>query len=1431
MSIFDEINGFQSDENSALSKNNVDDLNLDTSGFDEETTMTEAVYPSDLKKLMIRNVKVNLPKGEPHGKGWMVLLYTPSFESSLRIINNTETMAAGQWYRYYYYMMRYKGMIYNRRYNIRNFNLRKNHFKQIRTKTHLQPYVAEKIGPKETRNMYFDLHTYLEIFEKYAYRMPIPRRISTYWNYLKPIYQNLAPQYKKLVLINLDDYDKLGKKLRDNLRNPLFMLYYTLFKYPDLLQGLSLDFLFYSGKKTLRINPAELTKDDVSTFRIRMQQLLRTVPHEALDPKVMETESILSVVEGETKEKLGLVEKPVTDNVIQDDMDDTKNIEPEKSEMEKTVEEKIYQSTGEILSNPRLTEDTIVNQGSKVKAVVQMQVDSEINEDRKLLEAAYNKIKHEKVPTNPRSSARDKLLKENQKNLVVGGMTVEELSNIKAKEVPVKPKDVSKVVETPNSHMTKLSFYERNRTYLEKVMPKDITDAILALNNKSIPIYVRDIKVEDTSDELNYKETYTISLEDTNRQRHTIKVDIPKVVENRFLYLGGGKKNIKNQEYFFPVVKLNEDEVQLVSNYNKMTIRRQDTKSISAVERLKRLLKQEPELEKFARFGNANSLNKTGDFVTTVEYDELAKFLKSFSCGDLQLQFSQHAIADLLKEKGVTPKDGYMCVGVKGGKPIFIQTTGTQRTDDGKTISDLIIESLPETSRTLYLKLRAPKRLMYANVKIMKQFVSVAMLLGFWEGLESLLKKCNANYRLENHMPKEVKASENVIRFADTFLVYEDTMEAGLILNGIRIVNTEQWNLTDFNSREPYMQYFTKVYGKSVIANALMNFYEWFIDPITEEILKDIDLPTNIVDLMVYAVQLLADSQHTNILNQRIARVRSFEIIPMVLYGELARQYVSYRNSNGKRKFTIPRDAVIKSLLGVTTVEEISTLNPTLELETTHGVSFRGFHGMNLDESYTPAARSYDKSMTGIVAPSSSPDAGVGLNRMLSMEPRISNIRGYTEVAETDKEIEKLEDVNLFSPGELSMPGAATNDDPTRLGHAIKQSKHVIPVNDSDPVLVSNGMEEITRFDLSSDFVVNAEEAGEIMEINDDLNLILVKYNSGKYRAINTGTNIVKNSGGGFYLNNQLVTDLKVGDKFKKDAVLAYHKNFFTNSKYNNCRMNMGTLARVAILSGYNTYEDATFITEDLSERCGTRITECKQAVVGKNSNILHIAKEGQEINVGDTLIAYDTSYDDSDLNTLLDSLGDDESMKDLVREGSRNLIKSKFGGTIIAIKMYSTVELEELSPSLQKIFKAYYKKIKDRKSLLEKYDEAAKDSIMKCGILFTETTKKIEPNKYGNIRGQNVEDSVMIEFYIEELEPLEVASKIANYSGLKNTIGEIIPRGYEPYAEWRPEDKIGTIIAENSILKRMTPSILEVGFANKLVVGFKEYLREIYEE
>ena len=154
----------------------------------------------------------------------------------------------------------------------------------------------------------------------------------------------------------------------------------------------------------------------------------------------------------------------------------------------------------------------------------------------------------------------------------------------------------------------------------------------------------------------------------------------------------------------------------------------------------------------------------------------------------------------------------------------------------------------------------------------------------------------------------------------------------------------------------------------------------------------------------------------------------------MVFYGELASQYVIYRNASGRKKFSLKRDCVIKGILDVATVEEISTLNPTLEIENTHGVSFKGFHGNNLDDMYTIRKRSYDKSMTGTISPISSPDAGCGLNKSLTLEPEIMNIRGYVKVPEKEKDYNDLKDVNLFSAGELTMPGAARNDDATRVG-------------------------------------------------------------------------------------------------------------------------------------------------------------------------------------------------------------------------------------------------------------------------------------------------------------------------------------------------------------------------------------------------------------
>ena len=56
-------------------------------------------------------------------------------------------------------------------------------------------------------------------------------------------------------------------------------------------------------------------------------------------------------------------------------------------------------------------------------------------------------------------------------------------------------------------------------------------------------------------------------------------------------------------------------------------------------------------------------------------------------------------------------------------------------------------------------------------------------------------------------------------------------------------------------------------------------------------------------------------------------------------------------------------------------------------------------------------------------------DQNVGINRVLVIEPTISNARGYRDQVENTEE---LLDVNLFAPTEMLTPGTIRGDDAIR---------------------------------------------------------------------------------------------------------------------------------------------------------------------------------------------------------------------------------------------------------------------------------------------------------------------------------------------------------------------------------------------------------------
>lgn len=360
------------------------------------------------------------------------------------------------------------------------------------------------------------------------------------------------------------------------------------------------------------------------------------------------------------------------------------------------------------------------------------------------------------------------------------------------------------------------------------------------------------------------------------------------------------------------------------------------------------------------------------------------------------------------------------------------------------------------------------------------------------------------------------------------------------------------------------------------------------------------------------------------------------------------------------------------------------------------------------------------------------------------------------------------------------------------------------------------------QFELSDDFVVNAEEDGEVIDYNEDVGFVVVKYASGKTKAINIKPEMVNNAGSGFFVSNQLTaTHTKIGEKFKKNEPLAYHDKYFRYSKLNGLRYCIGPLTKMAFMSSYNTYEDAGICTETLAERMKTSIVYQETGKFKRNHIILSMVKIGDHVSIGDPLIKFNSSVEDDEISKYLSKLS--EENKEILTEETKNEIKAGHAGKVVDIKVYTLLDPSNLSESLGKVVQDYFDKGNSKKKFLEQYDDS--DSPMKAGYFLTDSTEPIK-NKYNSIKGYKGID-VLIEIYIEHDDVAGVGDKIALYSANKQIISEVIPKGYEPYSEFRPDEEVSLLTSPGTVARRMVSSVIAISAAMKIMVELKRKIKD----
>lgn len=1253
-------------------------------------------------------------------------------------------------------------------------------------------------------NVIYDLQPTVDILrsENKVKKLPSAKKLQVFFDTVQKAITNSTlttdNEYdKSIVLVNLDDFAKYTADKDTEKYHVVIDILLLMRKPVNIIEKFKYNFkiLFYTKVGYFLFDmKTSLHKNNLQRLNLLLRKLKYDINYEEIVTTI-NREEVAAVLSS----KMNFMGNPELDDVVNPD--------------DKIVD-KVMDSIESV--------DEIEDETNDKSIDLSTELMEDVDDDTMKMVYLNNIEKTKMGVTAKKNSKRDELLREQQKKIKIGENTLEELTK-KELPTPIEHHVVkSKAAPTTNEAIKDVAFSNFEKTYLEKDYKKHIAKVITSVNNKPIDMNIISVDVEDTSDILNLKETYTIVYEDSLRTRHTVKVNLPKFIDDRYMLINGGLKHLQKQFFMNPIVKIGPDSVQICTNYKKVFLYRIGRKFNPNFTKFGKLV-DDPSNGIICKSGNNTEPNR--EYLTCLEYDELAKQYSTIKIGNATFDFDMHRLMEITGETDQSLDKlivGYTKSGNNKVTPIFYD----RKSETGDLITLMLSYSKPEVLEK-FKTLSTGKKYAYNEAVLMAKHIPVIVLLCFFEGLTTVIRKFGDSV---TYTDKKTSNDGNMyIKFSDGYIKYpiSDT-QACLLFNGLSEINTSLYSISDMDDKSTYLDIFETLVGTAYITGALNNFYDWLIDPITEDILNSLNLPTDVVSVFIYASNLLADSQYKSDIDLHNQRLRDFEIIPAILYQQLSMAYSRYKqtaNNPNPVKVSLDEDCVLKDIVALTTVEPHSRLSPMIDANKEHFASLQGLSGMNQERAYKPDKRAYHDSMRGVVGLTTATDGNAGKIRQLVLEPRILNTSGSFEVCETDEDIKKLSNVNMATPMELFTPLGLAHDDPVRTAMASKQSSHTIPVKNNCPILISTGMEQMVHYRTGNDFSVVAQEDGVVTDIDTKVEMMVVTYKSGKKQAVDLSKRVIKNGAGGFYITNQLSTDLKVGSKFKKDDILGYDKSFYKEQGIFGNRMTMGSLQKVACISNFSTYEDSGFVTHKMSRDMATEMVMEKTVTIGKNSTVDYIVKVGQSVSLGDDLIRFDTSYDDSTLNDLLSNVRDDLH-EDILNLG-KTAVTAKYTGVIESIDVYSTVPLNELSSSLKKIVSEYNNKNKSRQNYLNKYDPDTKNAVYRMGVLLDKPTDIVKADNYGKVKGEDAQDNVIIEFYIKYHDELSDGDKLASFTANKNTIGYMIPEGYEPFTQFRPYEEISSAIAPSAILQRGTPSLITTACVNKVLIELK---RKVYE-
>lgn len=813
--------------------------------------------------------------------------------------------------------------------------------------------------------------------------------------------------------------------------------------------------------------------------------------------------------------------------------------------------------------------------------------------------------------------------------------------------------------------MLKSSIRNFDKDYVAKVMNADI--ASMVVNLQKTGAIIHDYKVEEKQDANNHYDIHVVQWSLVGGKVSTARFRINRVSKDGTFRSRGTNYRLRKQRVDIPIRKTGPNEVGLTSYVSKVFVTRSEKKVNDYGEWLRgqtQLLIEKGEIKHtdYADVGSSTIKVPRGHAAIATRY-------RSFSKGKYHFYFD---INKFLKENEADTKawlaDGFAPCGYLGDNILLMDSLGVVYVAGKEEPEGSIEEVLG------IVEGKVPVDLIV--VKVLDKQIPISVIMAYHLGLTNYLKSLRAPYRIVVKGAKlDLMPDEFAIKFADqTLIVSRTDQRVALSISGfLQFKNSiAKYPMMEFDSPDVYGAVFDLEGMGGRYLRELNITEDLWVDPITRGILESRNEPTEWLQILRYAIELLTDDTCPREGAGSKRRTRGYERISGHVYSELVRSVrkAKTRPITANVAIELNPNAVHMRIQSDPSVGIVNELNPIEELKEVELLTFGGTGGRS-GRTMVHSTRAFDPDDLGTVSEAGVDNANVAVITYSTPDPTISDLRGMRK----EWEVDYTATAKLLSTPTLISAGA-THDDMKRAVFNGVQQSHVVSAVGYEVSALQTGYESMIAHRTSEMYSYVVDAPATLVSVGKDH--IVVEYDDpdrpiervaiGRRYGVSTGHVIA----------HDLICDVPEGTKLKPGHVVVYNTGFFARSFIDPTQViwKTGMFANIALIDDADTLEDSSAIGPRLASGLTRPVCDYREVTLRFDQGISDLIKVGADVEVDTILCNIEDSV------TAGGNLFDADT-RDSLKLLARNTPKADTVGRVAKIEVLYCGDTEEMSESI----------------------------------------------------------------------------------------------------------------------------------------------------